>query len=257
MAMTATNAQLADEARRILGEAARRGATLRASGGVAIYLRTSRRELFERLGRTPMRDIDLVGLSSERREMRATFDALGYQADPDLLISGEGVRFGFWRATEPRIDVDVFIDRLPMCHTLELKGRLAAHDETLALADLLLQKLQIVDLTPKDAIDAVVLLLEHDITAGDADAIDIGYISRLLAADWGFYHTVTLNTDRVTEQAEKLALTPAERHRVRTTLQGLREAIDDEPKSRRWKLRARVGTKRRWYQDVEDATGAF
>jgi hypothetical protein len=68
---------------------------------------------------------------------------------------------------------------------------------------------------------------------------------------------VTLNTDRVTEQAEKLALTPAERHRVRTTLQGLREAIDDEPKSRRWKLRARVGTKRRWYQDVEDATGAF
>jgi hypothetical protein len=32
----------------------------------------------------------------------------------------------------------------------------------------------------------------------------------------------------------------------------LRKAIEDEPKGRRWKMRARVGTRKQWYEDVEE-----
>ncbi len=42
-------------------------------------------------------------------------------------------------------------------------------------------------------------MLEHDVGDADGELVNAGYIKRLLAQDWGFYHTVTTNLDRVEE----------------------------------------------------------
>jgi hypothetical protein len=40
---------------------------------------------------------------------------------------------------------------------------------------------------------------------------------------------------------------------VMENIGGLRAAISAEPKSTRWRIRSRVGEKKRWYETPEDA----
>jgi hypothetical protein len=144
-----------------------------------------------------------------------------------------------------------------MCHTIDLRDRLALEPETLPLADLLLQKLQIVEINRKDLLDITALLAEHDLGAEAPEHIDLGYIARLLADDWGFWHTVTENVGRADAFARQLEMEPSAQARVVDRLQRLRGALEDHPKTRRWRLRARIGTKKKWYQDVGEGTAAF
>ncbi len=143
---------LAAEFDRIRMEGERRGLTLRAFVGVAFYLHVGNHDLFARLGRDPVNDLDLVGLSEERKKYKKLFKELDYEIDWDLLVAGEGKRFMFKHAGDPPVEVDLFIDRLDMCHRIELRDRLALQPRTIPLADLLLQKLQIVDLNRKAAV---------------------------------------------------------------------------------------------------------
>jgi hypothetical protein len=247
-------ALLAEEGRRITDESARRGLTLRLFGGVGFYIHSSDPTLFERLGREPIRDLDFMGLSAERSGYKQLFKDLGYEVDWDLLVAGEGRRFLFERRGDPRVEVDLFIDRLEMCHTLDLRRRLPLHPQTLPLVDLLLQKLQIVDLTRKDMVDVVSLMASHEL---GADAIDIDHAASLLCDDWGFYYTATQNVERIKEFAAQAPLEPPMRTAVDDRLDRFARTIEDSPKTRRWKIRAKVGTRKKWYQDVEEDIGAF
>jgi hypothetical protein len=66
--------------------------------------------------------------------------------------------------------IDVFVERLNFCHTIELAGRLSAHPVTIPIEELLLQKVQIVEMTTTDLIDAGVLLATHDVAAPGGDS---------------------------------------------------------------------------------------
>ena len=57
-----------------------------------------------------------------------------------------------------------------MCHRLDLRSRLHIAGPALNPADLLLTKLQIVELNRKDAIDMIALLLAHPLGADGIDA---------------------------------------------------------------------------------------
>jgi hypothetical protein len=48
------------------------------------------------------------------------------------------------------------------------------------------------------------------------------------------------------------ALPEQDEERVRDGLARLRRALEAAPKSVRWKLRARVGERRQWHNDVEE-----
>ncbi len=247
---------LAGEFERIAAEGERRGLTLRAFGGVGFYLHARDDKLFTRLGRDPVNDLDLVGLSEQRNAYKKLFKELEYEVDRDLLVAGEGKRFSFRHAGEPTIEVDLFIDRLDMCHRIELRDRLNLQPRTVPLADLVLQKLQIVDLNRKDMVDVAVMLAEHELNGEGRDTIDLDYISRLLADDWGFYYTAKLNMDKIRAfQAD--ALGGAEAAVVSDRLERIEQEVEAAPKTRRWKIRRKIGTKKKWYQDVDEGTGAF
>lgn len=150
-------------------------------------------------------------------------------------------------------DIDVFYDRIVMCHTIDLQGRLEIDSPTITLADILLQKLQVVKVTEKDLTDAIILLREHDLGDGDDETVNVDYIAKLLGKDWGFWYTVTTNLSRLKEwTAEYPLLTIEDREDVEKKIDRLLTRLHDEPKSLRWKMRSRIGTKRPWYRQVEE-----
>jgi hypothetical protein len=140
-----------------------------------------------------------------------------------------------------------------MCHEVPLGGRLLAADRTIPLAELLLTKLQIVELNTKDAGDVLNLIYHHDPAAQDTvDGLDGARVAECCVADWGLWRTATGNLERVAAAMDELQLTPSARDLLSERLQSLRDAIDAAPKSRKWRMRARVGDRVRWYEEPEE-----
>jgi hypothetical protein len=234
--------ELVVEARRILDTAQTRGMTLRAFGGVAVWLvaESARTGPFLR----EYKDLDFVGRSREARVISSLLEELGYTADAEFNKFHGASRLIFVEAASGR-SVDVFLDRVTMCHSLELGKRLGS-GSTLDPADLLLSKLQVVETNERDLIDALALLADGD--------IDIDRIVRLLSDDWGWWRTATTVLERVERFGGALPASE-DRDRALTTLQALRTAVATAPRSLKWRLRARVGDRVRWYELPDEIEG--
>jgi len=125
---------------------------------------------------------------------------------------------------------------------------------------LLLEKMQIVEINLKDFKDTLVLMLEHPLcTAADGNKhIDADYIVNTMSRDWGFYYTFTTNLKRVPDYiAEFSAITGAQGDVIRGRIDDLLARIETAPKSIKWKLRAKIGTRRPWYQEVSEKADQF
>ncbi len=199
-------------------------------------------------------DLDVMALGSQTSKIEPFFASLGYE-----VLGGRGVTVGMWDARRIFVDVegrrpsvDVFFDKLDFCHTIDFRHRLAIDFPTISLADLILEKLQIVEINEKDLKDLIVILLEHGLAEEDEpERVNASYIARLLAQNWGFYYTAATNLGKVLLTVERYAeLGEAQRLEVVARVKDLRDRVEREPKTLRWRLRARVGTRIRWYQDV-------
>jgi hypothetical protein len=123
----------------------------------------------------------------------------------------------------------------------------------LPLAELLLEKMQIVQINEKDQIDSIMLLREHPLGETDMETVNAEVITRTLADDWGFWRTVTGNLKLLDETLDHYEdLSGEDRQVVRARIHELQERIESSPKSLRWKARARIGEKVKWYKDVEE-----
>ncbi|HEY2771689.1 MAG TPA: hypothetical protein VGI87_14030 [Solirubrobacteraceae bacterium] len=221
------------------------------SAGIRMHCKDASATM-DALGR-PAKDLDLVVRSSDRGKLRALIEERGYEIDRDLLVAMEGHRFAF-RHPGTGIDLDVFVGKLEFCHTIELGDRWQHHAVTLPIEDLLLQKLQVHEVTQSDLIDTAVLLATHGVDrGGDEETIDCTYISGLLARDWGFHRDATANLARVREAAGREVPLPGDgARRVGEATALLSESIDGAKKSMGWKMRARVGERTQWWEDVDE-----
>lgn len=260
---TTTWDRLTCEARDIVTAAEQVGVTMRVVGSAGIRLHCAGPgALMDRLGR-PAKDIDFVVPQQHRKGMRRLLEGRGYAVDRDLLVAMEGRRYSFTHV-ERSIEVDVFVQRLDFCHPIEVRDRLELHPVTIPIEELLLQKLQIHEMTTTDTMDAAVILATHqrqplneDFDPGEA--LDTGHIAGLLAQDWGFHHTATANLRRVQEAVDSNAVDlGAAWNPAASALAGaLQAAIDDAPKSFAWRLRDRVGERKQWWQDVDEKESAY
>ena len=128
-----------------------------------------------------------------------------------------------------------------MCHMLDLRTRLTLFSPTLTPADIVLSKLQIFEFTEKDREDTQALLERFEITERH-DAIDPRRIQEVTCGDWGWHQTVSQNLQRFSAGGD----TAGERANA------LLELMSGWPKSQRWNLRARVGTRKKWYRLPEE-----
>jgi hypothetical protein len=252
------------EALRIVDVANERGLLLRLMGGMAVRAhapdwthRTRRREV----------DLDFATRGKDRAAVFKLLEAEGYTPDKrhNAMFGGSQ---GWFVDLARRRPVDVLVDRLEMCHRIEFAGRLERSNPTLPVADLVLSKLQIVKLNKKDLLDALILLAEHPLADDDGapdSRVGQGTISvpRILAHtsnDWGWWRTVTGNLEKL-EAYLATSLQPEDldvgngltaRLDPGAQIRQLRTAIDAAPKSTAWKLRARIGERKTWYQEPEE-----
>src|SRR4030088_150715 len=148
-------------------------------------------------------DLDFVASSKQRQAVQKLFESLGYQGDLRFNTLNGHQRLLYLDGVNGR-QIDIFIDRMRMCHVLELADRLGGDDPCLTPADLLLSKLQVFEVNMKDLVDSIALLLDHPIADHDDDAINAAYLARLLSQDWGLYRTLQLNTQRLRQTAKEL-----------------------------------------------------
>jgi hypothetical protein len=153
--------------------------------------------------------------------------------------------------------IDVMVDRLTMCHVLDFRPGYGRLPLTLDAIDILLSKLQIVELNEKDARDIFQLLSGLPVQErGGAGApfLDSNRFGQLLSADWGWWRTVTGNLDKLPGLAANsphLILAGAHYDPLAQAAQlaGLAQSV---PKGMKWKLRANVGDRVRWYELPEE-----
>jgi hypothetical protein len=243
------------EAGELMQLAARRSLTVRLVGSIAIRTHSpAQAHLLTELGRRPYRDIDLMAYSKQKRQIAALFEERGYVLDPAIRMAQEfGVKRFVYEHPGSHIKADVFFDELVMAHTVAFAGRLELDSPTITVTDLLLTKLQIHEFTANDLIDSIVLLAEHEVGPGGADMIDRDYIASIMRKDWGFCYTTQANLGKVADSLQEYPALPASTSgTVQDRVAELRDVIERAPKTQRWKLRARVGNRVKWYEDVEE-----
>lgn len=238
-----------EEVRRVVDAAEERGIPLRVIGGVAVKLHCPSAE-HRSMART-YGDVDFIGYRRQRTEVSRLMEDLGYEPNRQFNIL-QGHRRLLFDHPELGYDADVMLDVFVMCHELNFVGRLEVDEYTVPIEELLLSKMQVIELNEKDIKDSFAMLVDHDIAeVDDRDIIDSRFIAKLCSDDWGWYKTLTMNIDKMVDLAPDF-LDEKEREVVVERLGRLRRIIEEAPKSMKWKMRARVGEKKRWYELPED-----
>ena len=235
------------EGGRIVGTAGERRLPLRLLGGVAVgILCPSSRK--PPLART-YDDIDLATTRSAKGEVVKMLESLGYTGDKEFNMLHGNRRLIFWDERNER-QLDVFVDEANLCHRIGFKSRIEAVPLTLSLADLTVLKLQVVETNEKDCLDVCAMFVDYDLSSDDS-GINVDHITRLAASDWGLWRTLGIVAERCERFARALPDFEAA-DVVAERLRRLRQALDSVPKSRAWKLRSRIGDRKRWYELPEE-----
>jgi len=244
-----------EEGRHLTDDAQKQGIVLRVMGPIALnYYFPEYMDLYgrmERLGERVFTDIDYAAYGKHRGKLVPFFEGHGYELEKRAAMISGGTRMIFFSSNIPMIDV--FFDKLNYNHPIDYRGRLEIHPYCVSLADILLQKLQIVQINDKDLKDGMLLLLAAPLGENDENTINVKYVAKLFADDWGFYYTATNNLKKVKEASLGVkALNDEQRRTIAEKADVLLKYIEDAPKSGKWKGRAKTGTSRPWYQEVAD-----
>jgi hypothetical protein len=253
------NLEFVDEALSLVRDAEEKGIRLRILGSIAYRLQCPRNlHLFQDTKRV-LTDVDFGAEKKQNRAIREFLMAHGYVPDERIYVASEGSRHAYLHQ-ETALNVDVFADELYFCHRIPLKDRLDLDSPTICTTDLLLEKMQIVEINLKDFKDTIVLLLEHPLTHQQpgAKSIDVDYITDIMRQDWGFYYTFISNLKRVPDYLSEFpSIRDDQRSLVQSRIGNLLEAIEAAPKTWGWKMRSKIGTRSRWYQEVSEKSRQF
>ena len=246
--MSAILDDIVAEGERLLELAESGDVTLRLLGGVAVRMHAP--DAPARLVRE-YKDLDFAvpkkGVGDADRLLRQA----GYEPHVAFNAMHARERALFFDDSHGR-QVDMFIGSFRMCHQIPFGDRLALESRTVPLAELLLTKLQIIEVNEKDVCDTMLLLHGHEVADHDDDAVNGARIAELCAADWGLWRTITHNLERCRSDVDNYGLSAGEQEAIGSRLEELLGRIEAEPKTRGWKLRARIGERKRWYELPEE-----
>jgi len=245
-----TLSDLVAEMHRLIHAANENQIQLRAFGGLAI-LQHSQKD--PRYFRRDAPDIDLIVSKNERHKIESFFGSASYSPDKQFNLLN-GMRRQIYYHDSSDLHIDILVGDFEMCHKLPLEERLHVDSVTIPMAELLLSKAQIVELNRKDAFDIISLLLNNDVGPENEGKIGSDRIAWLCAQDWGLHKTTSMNLERVKETflAEDLGLDSETSELVLSRIRQIQAAMEAEEKTLAWRLRDRVGTRVRWYSEVEE-----
>lgn len=238
------------EAVRLIETAQREGIILRLLGGLAIKIHSPKGASHPALARS-YADMDFVTDRKSARYLEKFLSGQGYTPDIRFnTLNGDRRQLYFDEAHDRQIDI--FVGTFDMCHEIPVSSRLNLEPYTLPLAELFLTKAQIVELNRKDIQDLYALLLEHPVGNSDDDTVNAARIAELCARDWGLYKTISINIDKLRDFMGEFDLSRQDKETIASRLDAIQKAMDEAPKSLSWKMRAKIGTKVRWYKLPEE-----
>ncbi len=238
-----------EEAVRIIRAGDAEGVNLRLLGGLAVRLR-SPSATHRALARS-YPDIDFATPNNRNQAVEKLLTRLGYEPNKTFNLLNGNSRLLFYDTIHNR-QIDIFVGSFEMCHRLPITERLAQEPLTLPLAELLLTKLQIVEMNEKDLRDIGVLLLDHELGESDGETINLPRLAQICAQDWGLWQTCVLSLDKAQKFFESSELEREARTNISEKLQRLRRALETVPKPLKWKLRAKIGERVNWYELPEE-----
>jgi hypothetical protein len=241
-----------NELKRILKASDDAGIILRVIGSLAFQMHCQKYGYLQAAMGRAYTDIDFAAYQRQTREIQAMMAGLGYRENREVFIVSEGARAIFERR-EIGLHIDVFYEKLDFSHVIHWKDRLEVDHPSIPLAEMLLEKMQIVQINEKDVIDTIMLLLEHSLGDTDHETINIQRIAGLCSTDWGLWRTTSMNLEKVRQLAQGYPqLSLEDKARVDAQVKAALQRMDQEPKSLAWRLRARVGDRVKWYKEVDE-----
>jgi hypothetical protein len=267
---TPVDKSLLEDALKIVEAAKKRDVALRILGALAITLHSAEfsnlHRGLKRLGdaNRAFTDIDLIGYSKQRVKVREVMeDDVGYMVDQNVLLFRGKERL-LYHNPQGLYNVDIFFDSLHFSHDVPFgtdpkKGRILLDYPTISPTDLLLEKLQIHSISEKDLKDIIVLIRAHELKNNDdSNGINMKHVAAMLSDDWGFWKDATSNLRDVTAYADKYRtegmLPDSDFSIVTEKVSLILKAIENEPKTLKWKVRERTGTEKQWWNSVEEVS---
>jgi hypothetical protein len=257
------------ECKAIIDKLEERGIIARILGAMAVYIHTERDKRAREIHSTrfgagvPMfTDLDLMAYKKQAKKLKEVFEReLGFLPDRMVNVLFSDRRLIYYHP-EGKFHVDVFFNKLEFCHDVYFgeepgKGRLELSKYAITPTDVVLEKLQIHEINPKDIVDLIVLFLTHELAEEEGEGkINAKYIAKVLADDWGFWYDSVENLKKVKAYASQMVkegrLKEEEMEKVIRQVDLLLKIIEEEPKSKNWMKRAKEGTSKKWWRDVEE-----
>ncbi|ACB07092.1 hypothetical protein [Candidatus Korarchaeum cryptofilum] len=257
------------ECKAIIDKLEERGIIARILGAMAVYIHTERDKRAREIHSTrfgagvPMfTDLDLMAYKKQAKKLKEVFEReLGFLPDRMVNVLFSDRRLIYYHP-EGKFHVDVFFNKLEFCHDVNFgeepgKGRLELSKYAITPTDVVLEKLQIHEINPKDIVDLIVLFLTHELAEEEGEGkINAKYIAKVLADDWGFWYDSVENLKKVKAYASQMVkegrLKEEEMEKVIRQVDLLLKIIEEEPKSKNWMKRAKEGTSKKWWRDVEE-----
>jgi len=241
-----------NELKKIIKASNNAGVLLRVIGSLAFQMHCPKFGYLQQMMGRAYTDIDFAAYSKQAKDVKVLLSAMGYTENREVFIVSEGER-AIYDKPEIGMHIDVFYEKLNFCHVIRWTGRLEVDSPSIPLAEMLLEKMQIVQINEKDIIDTIMLLLEHPLGDIDKETINIKRISELCAADWGLWRTTTMNLNKVRQLAQSYEqLTSEQKDKINSQVELAMTHFDETPKTMAWQLRARVGDRVKWYKDVDE-----
>ncbi len=252
------NSHFVSEALGIVERAQAQGVYLRILGSTAFRIHSPEYVSIHEAMDRPLTDIDFVGYSKQDRQMEAFLKTEGYILTVAALTPELFATRRIFNHPSNGIHIDVFLDELSFCHKIPFKNRLEVDSPTIPLAELVLEKTQIVTLNPKDIKDMLILLAAHPVGDTDKETINGKHIANLLSKDWGFYYTNKLSLEKIRKGLEsyRQPFSDQDVENIRARIDKLDQMIEQAPKSLAWRARAQVGPRVKWYNDVDEVERA-
>ena len=248
--MAITSQEILAEMLRLVGAAEAKNLQIRAIGGLAVQAHNkSNHPLFIR----EFADLDFVVAKKQRRDFETFMPETGYSPDKQFNVLNGSER-QIYTDNKSGMKVDIFVGDFEMCHKIPLEERLKFDPVTIPLAELFLSKTQIVQLNRKDMLDITSILFNNETGSDDIEKINLKVIAQLCSQDWGLCKTTSINLDQVAAlmKQEDLSLSEAERNLVLIRIGEIKRTFEEMPKPIAWQLRDRVGTRVKWYMEVEE-----
>lgn len=235
----------------LMDKASEFNVTMRVIGSIAFRIKAPEYKHIQYKNQRYLTDVDFVTYGKHITRVQDLFFSLGWKENQTVLrLFGDKRRIFY----HPHQDIhsDIFIDKLRFCHPIDFRKRLELDYPTISLIDLLLEKLQIVEINKKDLVDIMLLIRKYQISDNpQKDAINIEHLAKICSRNWGWWKTATTNLDKVLHFAEGY-LDSEDADIVNKRISRILSTLQNERKTIFWEIRNIIGEKMKWYDDVEE-----